>query len=55
LNDSFISNKIDSAEAGDYPDSPLADLNTLRTLLNALFASSEYAGFKSKVEEFIRI
>ena len=50
-----LANHLEDAAAADYPDSPLTDLNTLRTNLNTLLASSDYITFKTKVEEFIRI
>lgn len=50
-----LANHLGDAAAGDYPASPLTDLATLRTNLNALLASADYTTFKSKVEEFIRI
>lgn len=52
---SRLDNHLSSAEAEDYPDSPLADLNELRTLLTSLLGSSDYTAFKDKVKEFIRI
>ena len=48
-------NFLQSAEAADYPNSPLADLGQLRTALTSYFASTEYLALKAKIEEFIRI
>ena len=50
-----LDNFLQSAEAADYPTSPLADLVQLRTLLATLLASADHVAFKSKVKEFIRI
>jgi hypothetical protein len=50
-----LADHLADAAAGDYPDSPLTDLNTLRTNLNSLLASTEYTTFQAKVKEFIRI
>lgn len=50
-----LDNHLSSATPTDYPDSPLADLGTLRTLLGTMLASSDYVAFKAKVEDFVRI
>lgn len=50
-----LADHLSDAAAGDYPDSPLSDLSTLRTNLNSLLTSTEYTTFEAKVKEFIRI
>jgi hypothetical protein len=50
-----LADHLADAAAGDYPDSPLSDLATLRTNLNALLACTEYTTFETQVKTFIRI